>query len=107
MCRTEMEGLQMIILNVTYQMKQGISPADFVNALEESGLAPFCRQEKGNHSYRYFYPADGESQVLLLEKWDDEAALNVHMETENFAAISQVTERYAEDMELNKVDTGA
>ena len=38
----------MIVLNVTYELKENVSPADFVNALEENGLAPYCRQEKGN-----------------------------------------------------------
>ena len=102
MRRTEMEGLQMIILNVTYQMKQGISPADFVNALEESGLAPFCRQEKGNYSYRYFYPADGGDQVLLLEKWENEECLTAHTKTENFAKIGQVKNQYVESTDIRK-----
>ena len=102
MRRTEMEGLQMIILNVTYQMKQGISPADFVNALEEGGLAPFCRQEKGNYSYRYFYPADGGDQVLLLEKWENEECLTAHTKTVNFAKIGHVKNQYVESTDIRK-----
>lgn len=92
----------MIVLNVTYQMKKGISPSDFVNALENDGLAPYCRQEKGNHSYRYFYPADGGSQVLLLEKWEDEESLTAHTKTENFVKISQLKEQYVETTEIRK-----
>ena len=92
----------MIVLNVTYELKENVSPADFVIELEENGLAPYCRQEKGNICYSYFYPADGSSQVLLLEKWEDEESLTAHAQTENFARIGQVKNQYVESTDIQK-----
>lgn len=92
----------MIVLNVTYELKENVSPADFVNALEENGLAPYCRQEKGNICYSYFYPADGSSQVLLLERWEDEECLAAHAQTENFARIGRIKNQYVENTEIRK-----
>lgn len=92
----------MIVLNVTYELKENVSPADFVNALEENGLAPYCRQEKGNICYSYFYPADGSSQVLLLEKWEDEESLTAHAQTENFARIGRIKNQYVLNTEIHK-----
>ena len=92
----------MIVLNVTYTMKENVSPADFVNALEENGLSPYCRREKGNICYSYFYPADGGSQVLLLEKWEDEESLTAHAQTENFARIGQIKNQYVEATDIKK-----
>ena len=96
----------MIIVNVTYTMKKGKTADEFLSELEFSGFAAHCRREPGNHAYQYHCSADDPEHLYLLEKWDDEAALKTHMETENFAAISSLTERYAADMELNRLDTG-
>lgn len=96
----------MIIVNVTYTMKEGKTADEFLSELEYSGFAEHCRKEPGNRAYQYHCSADDSKHLYLLEKWEDEAALKTHMETENFAAISQMTERYALDMDLNKVDTG-
>ena len=93
----------MIIVNVTYTMKEGVRAADFLNELENTGLAPYCRTERGNHCYKYHYMDD--KYLYLLEKWDDEECLTAHMATENFAKISRLTEQYAADMDLRKVDT--
>ena len=93
----------MIIVCVTYTMREGVRAADFLNELESAGLAPYCRKEKGNHCYRYHCGDD--RHLYLLEKWDDEACLSAHMATENFAEISRLTERYTVDMDLRKVDT--
>ena len=92
----------MIVLNVTYTMKEGVEATDFVAALEGRGLAPYCRKEKGNQSYRYFFPADGKEQVFLLEKWEDEDCLNAHMKTENFAKIGQTKGDFVETTDLQK-----
>ncbi len=95
----------MIIVNVTYTMKKGKNADEFLSELEYSGFADHCRKEPGNHAYQYHCSADDPEHLYLLEKWDDEAALKVHMETENFAAISHLTDRYAEHMDLQKVNT--
>ena len=93
----------MIIVNVTYTMKEGVRAADFLHELENTGLAPYCRTERGNHAYQYHCADD--RHLYLLEKWDDEECLAAHMATENFARISRLTEQYAADMDLRKVDT--
>lgn len=90
----------MIVINVTYKMKEGVLPSDFVNALEEKGLAPYCRQEKGNICYSYFYPADGSDIVFLLEKWEDMESVTVHSKTENYAKIGQVKAQYVENTDV-------
>ena len=92
----------MITLNVTYTMKDGCEATAFLNELESSGLARYCRQEKGNHSYRYFLPADGENKLFLLEKWEDEECLNAHMQTDNFRNIGQVKGKYVESTDIQK-----
>ena len=90
----------MIVVNVTYKMKEGVKPSDFVNALEENGLAPYCRQEEGNICYRYFYPADGKNEVFLLEKWENMELATAHSKNENFEKIGQVKAKYVENTDI-------
>lgn len=92
----------MIVLNVMYTMKAGVPASDFVRDLEDNGLAPFCRNEKGNYSYHYYYPADGSNTLLLLEKWEDQACLDAHMKTENFVRIGQTKKKYVESTDIQK-----
>ena len=92
----------MIILNVTYTMKEGKKAADFQHELETSGLAPYCRKESGNICYRYYFPADGENLLFLLEKWADEEALTAHGKTENFAKIGELKTTFVESAEIRK-----
>lgn len=96
----------MIIVSVTYTMKQGRQASDFLRELEDSGFAPYCRTENGNSLYQYYCPADGSNRLYLLEKWKDEGCLKTHMATENFAKISRLTDVYAENMDMRTVDTG-
>ncbi len=92
----------MIVLNVMYTMKEGVQPSDFLKALEDTGLAPYCRHEKGNICYDYFYPADGSSRLLLLEKWENAESLDAHAKTENFKKIGQAKEKYVENTDIMK-----
>lgn len=94
----------MIVLNVTYKMKKDVLAEDFVKALEDGGLAPYCRQEKGNICYDYFYPADGSDTLLLLEKWEDAESLAAHGQTENFKKIGKVKEQFADSTEIMKFE---
>lgn len=92
----------MIVLNVTYTMQDGKKAEDFLKELENQGLAPYCRSEPGNICYRYFFPADGENLLFLLEKWTDESALASHGKTENFARIGELKTIFVESTEVRK-----
>ena len=95
----------MIVLNVMYTLKEGIKGSDFVRALEDQGLAPYVRKEKGNICYDYFYPADGSPVVLLLERWEDAESLKAHSENENFRKIGLLKDDYVKDTEIKKFTT--
>ncbi len=92
----------MIVVNVLYTMKEGVAAADFLNELESTGLAPYCRTEKGNICYSYFFPTDGSNTMFLLENWEDEESLAAHMATENFKKIGQAKEDYVESVQIRK-----
>ncbi len=92
----------MVVLNVMYTMKEGKRAEDFLDKLENLGLAPYCRKERGNICYRYFLPADEENQLFLLEKWENKEALTAHGRTDNFARIGEIKSDFVESVEVQK-----
>lgn len=90
----------MIVLNLTYTMKEGKTAADFVRQMEENNFAPLSRADAGNHCFRFFFPADGENQVFLLEKWENDELLAAHKETEHFSKIMELESDYVANLDV-------
>ena len=79
----------MIVLNVTYKCSPEKREA-FLKQLNEEGLAAACRAETGNIKYDYYLPANDADELLLVEKWKDQAALKAHTQLPHFARIGEV-----------------
>lgn len=94
----------MLVLNVTYQVKKGMRKA-FYNKLEELEVPKKSREEEGNIAYEYFFHAEDEDCLFLLEKWEDEEAFNRHCETEHFNALQEVKGEYLDSADLQKFYT--
>jgi len=90
----------MLILHVTYTLKPDMAHR-FVEELEQ-GPALKVRAEDGNICYDYFFPANDNNKVLLVEKWRDEAALAAHMAMPHMADVRSIKEKYAESTAIEK-----
>ena len=91
----------MIILHVTYTTKPGQREA-FINAIAEAGIDAACRAENGNCCYDYFYAAQKEDTVLLVEKWESIEALKAHMQTAHFQALGPIKEQFVQESVMEK-----
>ena len=90
----------MLILHVTYTAKPGMA-YKFVEELEQ-GPALKVRAENGNLCYDYFFSFSNPNKILLVEKWQDEAALALHMETPQMQEIRAIKEKYIQNSVLEK-----
>lgn len=96
----------MIVLNVTYKTKPGMRE-EFLEAIFREGIDEASRAEAGNLKYDYYLPFDGGGDLLLIEKWRDEAALMAHAEQPHYARLKElkplyVTETVVERFEQRK-----
>jgi len=91
----------MIVLNVTYKCKPGMNKA-FLDKLNEECLGAACRAEDGNIKYDYYLPADGSDELLLVEKWQDKAALKTHAAQPHFTRIGEVKADYVLDTVIER-----
>lgn len=95
----------MIQLHVTYTMKPGTAPKDFLDALNDANIPEKCQHEEGNISYNYFFPADAPNQLFLLEIWENDGALAVHQQAPHFQQIPSIKEKYVDHTDLHRYET--
>jgi len=93
----------MILMHVTYQLK----PEDrdsFYEAVKALGTPEKSREEEGNLEYDYFYPAESDDTLLLIEIWRDETALAQHQQMPHFLALQKLKEQYVLDVVVERYD---
>ena len=66
----------------------------FAEEMESTGTADAIRAEAGNLRYEYFIPMKEPETVLLIDAWNDQAALDVHHASPMMAQIAALREKY-------------
>lgn len=70
--------------------------------MTESGLVNKIRAEEGNERYEYFFPLDDPETVLLIDRWRDQQALDVHHKSEMMEEIAALRKKYALRMRVER-----
>lgn len=91
----------MLVIDIYYKGKNG-SAGKFAEEMTESGIVEQVRNEKGNLGYSYFFPKDDNETVLLIDKWEDENALDRHHKTEMMKKIAELREKYHLSMRVEQ-----
>jgi len=82
-----------ITINIYYSGKNG-NAVKFAEKMISSGIVEAIRQEKGNLRYDYFIPLDDSGAVLLIDSWQDQAALDAHHRSPLMEKICALREEY-------------
>ena len=83
----------MITINIRYSGING-SARDFADEMIASGTVAAIRAEKGNIRYEYYIPLDDPETVLLIDSWEDQAAIDAHHASPMMATIAALREKY-------------
>ena len=83
----------MITLHLFYTGTPG-NAQRFAEEMEASGVADRIRQEPGNLRYEYFVPMNNPDTVLLIDAWQDQAAIDAHHASPMMAEIAALREKY-------------
>ncbi len=83
----------MITVNLYYKGQNG-SARRFAEEMESSGIADAIRAEKGNLRYEYFIPIKDSETVLLIDAWEDQAAIDTHHASPMMQRLSELREKY-------------
>lgn len=74
----------------------------FAEEMLSSGLVKAVREEEGNEAYAYFFPMDDPQTVLLIDRWRDQHALDLHHQSAMMAQIAKLREKYQLKMRVER-----
>lgn len=95
----------MIIVNIYYTGKNG-DAQKFAMEMEQSGTAAAIRAQQGNMRYEYFLPIKDSETVLLIDSWEDQAALDAHHASPMMGKIAALREKYDLHMRVERFVSG-
>lgn len=88
-----------------YYTGTGGSAQRFAREMEKSGTADAIRREAGNLCYAYYVSMADPETVLLIDAWEDQAALDRHHESPMMKMITALREKYDLHMRAERFDT--
>lgn len=90
-----------LVVNIYYTGKNG-SARKFVQEMVSSGIVDKIRAEDGNERYEYFFPMDDEETVMLIDKWKNQEALDMHHKSEMMKQIVKLRNKYMLKMRVER-----
>lgn len=88
-------------LYVIYHAKPG-GREKFVRTLVEQGVLTTIRNEPGCQGYDYYFSAQDENELLLIERWASEAQQQTHLQQPHMDAVRAAKAQYIDSTELGK-----
>lgn len=93
----------MLVFNVTFKCKDGMREA-FLDAVLSERIDSAARSEPGNLQYDWFISAGNCTDLLLIEKYQDEEAVAGHVRQPHTARLVELREAYVKEMILEKYE---
>ena len=93
----------MLVFHVTFKCRPGKREA-FWEKLRAEGIIDACRAEEGNLGYDYYVPMENGCDLLLIEKWQDLAALGRHARQPHMARMDEIKAVYTDGMTIEKLE---
>ncbi len=93
----------MIILHVTFRTHPG-KAQEFVGKVLSEGIATSSEAETGNEYYDFYYSAEKEDEVMLLEKWESQEALDLHCAQPHYQRMGEIKEPYVTETVIEKYE---
>ena len=82
-----------ITVNLRYTGKDGAA-LKFAEEMTTNGTVAAIRAEDGNLRYEYYQPLDDPETILLIDSWEDQAALDAHHASPMMRTITALREKY-------------
>lgn len=92
----------MLTLYVKYTAKPGCRE-NYIRTIVSEGILSAIRAEEGCIRYDYYFSAQEENVVLLIEQWESEAHQRIHMQQPHMARLRELKEQYIESTDVGKV----
>ncbi len=90
-----------ITINILYNGQNG-SARKFAEEMVASGVVEAVRAEAGNERYEYYFPMDDPESVLLIDRWQNQQALDIHHKSDMMKKIAELRQKYNLKMKVER-----
>lgn len=90
-----------ITVNIYYTGENG-NARKFAEEMTARGIVDRIRAEEGNERYEYFFPMDDSETVLLIDRWKNQQALDIHHKTDMMSEIAELRKKYKLRMRVER-----
>ncbi len=88
-----------VTINIYYKGENG-SARKFAEEMTSSGVVDEIRAERGNLKYEYFLPMEDNETVLLIDRWENQEAIDLHHHSPMMEKIAQLREKHNVTMKV-------
>ena len=89
---------------VMYTMPTKEDRDGYYNEANEKGIPAKSRAEDGCYRYDYFYPVGSDTTLFLWEQWESREHQSAHCQTEHFAELGKLKEKYGVTATIDVAD---
>ena len=90
-----------LVVNIYYTGENG-NARKFAEEMISNGIVDRVRAEEGNERYEYFFPMEDEETVMLVDRWKDQKALDIHHKSEMIKEIANLRNKYNLKMRVER-----
>lgn len=90
-----------LVVNIYYTGKNG-SARKFAQEMVATGIVEKVKAEEGNERYEYFFPMEDSETVMLIDKWKNQEALDLHHRSEMMKEIADLRNKYELKMRVER-----
>ncbi len=90
-----------ITINILYTGQNG-SARKFAEEMVASGVVEAVRAEAGNERYEYYFPMDDPESVLLIDRWQNQQAIDIHHKSDMMKKIAGLRQKYNLKMKVER-----
>ena len=94
-------SIMSITVNIYYSGKNGAA-RKFAQEMTENGIVDAIRNEEGNQMYQYFFSMEDPETVLLIDRWENQEAIDRHHATKMMQTIIELREKYDLHMKVER-----
>ena len=91
----------MITINIIYSGEND-NAIKFAQEMIASGIVDEIRKEEGNLRYEYFTSLENPNEILLIDSWENQEALDKHHDSNMMQKIFELREKYDLHMKVNR-----
>ncbi len=93
----------MIHIHAFYRADNSEMLHKFYEEAAAAGVIEASRNDAGNVKYDYYFSAERENEILLVEKWETREHLQAHCTMPQMATLAKLKEKYNIQTELEEL----